>query len=136
MILKVFRAQESKVRPFMAGLGLSAGQPKVLRFLAGRQKCLQKDIAMGCNIEPATASRILNLMEDGGLIVRSSDAGDKRAVLVDVTEKGLRLHEAFDADVAVMEEAGMKGFSDAEQALFASFLQRFYKNLTGTEISD
>ena len=43
--------------------GLTSGQPKVLDYLADNDGAVQKDIAAGCCIEPATLTNLLNGME-------------------------------------------------------------------------
>ena len=79
MILKAFSAQRNTIRPRMAGLGLSPGQPKILNILTMRGECLQKDLAEACDIEPATVSKLLNNMEENHLITRGTVPGNKRA---------------------------------------------------------
>ena len=70
IVLKTFHAQKNKVRPLMNAIGLSPGQPKVLTFLALHGACLQKDLAAACDIEPATISKLLNLLEEKGYLER------------------------------------------------------------------
>ena len=43
-------------------LGLTPGQPKVLEYLQAHDGAMQKDIARGCCIEPATLSPQLTVM--------------------------------------------------------------------------
>ena len=43
-------------------LKLTLGQPKVLDYLWENNGAMQKDIAKGCHIEPASLSTILNGM--------------------------------------------------------------------------
>ena len=47
-------------------LGLTPGQPKVLEYLQAHDGAMQKDIARGCCIEPATLSPLLTGMERRG----------------------------------------------------------------------
>ena len=82
LILKAFHAQKNHIRPLMAAIGLSPGQPKVLSFLAVHQECLQKDLAAACDIEPPTISRMLDNLEKKRLIVRTAPADDRRALTV------------------------------------------------------
>ncbi|MDY3014700.1 MAG: MarR family transcriptional regulator [Evtepia sp.] len=78
-------------RSVMAALsqsGLTAGQPKVLDYLGLHDGAVQRAIAAGCQIEPATLSGLLSRMEDKGLIYRQSVPGDKRASRVFLTPLG------------------------------------------------
>lgn len=132
LILKVFHAQKNRVRPAMAEIGLSPGQPKLLTFLALHGECLQKELAAACDIEPATISKLLNLLEENGLIARSDRAGDRRAVAVDLTEKGRRLYEnEIRVRIEKINSDALRDFSEAERQEFERYLRRMYRNLTG-----
>ena len=50
------------------GSGLTAGQPKVLDYLGRHDGSVQKAIAAGCQIDPATLTGLLNRMEEKCLI--------------------------------------------------------------------
>lgn len=135
LILKVFHAQKNRVRPAMAEIGLSPGQPKLLTFLALHGKCLQKELAAACDIEPATISRLLNLLEENGLIARSDCTGDRRAVAVDLTAEGRQLYEnEIRVRIGKINSAALTGFSEAERREFECYLRRMYRNLTGVPL--
>ena len=68
MMFKAFHAQRNRIRQNMKEMGLSPGQPKVLRYLAGHEECMLKDIAEACDVENATISRILNNLEEQEMI--------------------------------------------------------------------
>lgn len=72
----------------LAGTGLTAGQPKVLDYLGLHDGSVQKDIAAGCQIDPATLTGILNRMEEKGLIQRRTEQGNRRSFHVYLTEQG------------------------------------------------
>ena len=59
--------------------GLTSGQPKVLDYLADNDGAVQKDIAAGCCIEPATLTNLLNSMEKEKLLERKTTDGDRRS---------------------------------------------------------
>ena len=69
-------------------LKLTLGQPKVLDYLQQNNGAMQKDIAKGCHIEPASLSTILNGMEKHGLITRNIDKQNRRNINIFMTEKG------------------------------------------------
>ena len=133
LIFKVFHAQRNQVRPRMAEIGLSPGQPKILDHLAAGDRCMQKEIAAVCEIEPATVSKLLDGMEGSGLVRRVPSKEDRRSGCVVITEKGRALQrqsrERFD-EIASMELAG---FTEEEREQFSAYLHRVYRNLTGRE---
>ena len=68
--------------------GLTSGQPKVLDYLKDHNGAVQKDIAAGCHIEPASLTAILNGMETKGLIERRLCPDNHRFYNVYLTETG------------------------------------------------
>lgn len=130
-IYKAFHAQKNRLRPGMAQMGLSPGQPKVLRYLAANDSCMQKEIAEALDIEPATVSRLLTTMEQNGLSVRSAPAERRRAESVRITEEGRKALAQWETLCGAVEEEALGGFSAEERRQLISFLHRVYFNLTG-----
>ncbi len=130
-LYSAFHAQKNKLRPRMAAIGLSTGQPKILRYLSQREGCMQKDIAEALDIEPATISQILSNMERSGLIQRSEPAERRRAESVSITDKGKESFEKWLLICGDVESISLDGFSEDEKKRFMNYLSRMYRNLTG-----
>lgn len=130
-IYKAYHAQKNKTRPAMTSIGLSPGQPKVLRYLMQNNFCMQKEIAEALDIEPATVSRLLGTMEQNGLICRSAPEERRRAESVCITEKGRQAHAQWTELCTGIENESLQGFTPEEQEQFIGFLCRMYRNLTG-----
>jgi DNA-binding MarR family transcriptional regulator len=130
-LCRTFHAQKNKIRPGMADIGLSTGQPKVLDFLSQRDNCMQKDIAVALDIEPATVSQILTNMEQADLIKKSESAVRRRAESVSMTEKGREYYKKWQLLCKEVEEISLKGFSQNEREQYLDYLNRMYRNLTG-----
>ena len=79
---------QRRVLAELAGSGLTAGQPKVLDYLGLHDGSVQKSIAAGCQIDPATLTGLLNRMEEKGLIRRCNEQGDWRSLHVYLTDQG------------------------------------------------
>ena len=133
-LYSAFHAQKNKLRPRMATIGLSPGQPKVLRYLSQRGGCMQKDIAEALDIEPATISQILSNMEQSGLIQRSEPAERRRAESVSITDKGKEAYEKWLLICGDVESISLDGFSEDEKEQFIDYLGRMYRNLTGRSL--
>ena len=89
MMFKTYHAQRNKIRMNMSDYGLSPGQPKVLRYIHQHEDCMLKDIANSCDVEPATVSKILNNLEDMGMLTREVVKDNKRALSLRITDKGI-----------------------------------------------
>jgi DNA-binding MarR family transcriptional regulator len=70
-----------------AALGVTGAQWKVLFKLSRKPGLKQVDLADMCDIEPITLTRILDRLEDAGLVERSADPSDRRAWRLHVTAK-------------------------------------------------
>ena len=104
--------------------GLTSGQPKVLDYLKNHNGAVQKDIAAGCHIEPASLTAILNGMETKGLIERRLCPDNHRFYNVYLTETGLlyvgRLENEFDT----IESYALQNFSEADKEQLIEYLSR------------
>lgn len=115
-------------------VGLSTGQPKVLRYLTTHPKSLQKEIAKNCDIEAATASLIIDRMLKAGLIKSERVKTDKRAFWISITPKGEQAYEEWEKYTSDLEDKMLGGFSDEDKEKFRNYLLACYKNITGRDM--
>lgn len=108
---------------------LTSGQPKVLDYLKDHNGAVQKDIAAGCHIEPASLTAILNGMETKGLIERRLCPDNHRFYNVYLTETGRlyvgRLENEFDT----IESYALQNFSEADKEQLIEYLSRIYNTM-------
>lgn len=133
LLYRAFHAQRKCLRPFMANIGLAPGQPKVLMYLKEHGGCMQKDVAEHCDIEPATVSRVMDTLEKNGLIVRRVLEENRRAGSLQITEKGLKMVEAWEGHCFQIENQMLRGFTEEETEQFKHYLSRAYKNMSGKD---
>lgn len=109
--------------------GLTSGQPKVLDYLKDHNGAVQKDIAAGCHIEPASLTAILNGMETKGLIERRLCPDNHRFYNVYLTETSRlyvgRLENEFDT----IESYALQNFSEADKEQLIEYLSRIYNTM-------
>ena len=109
--------------------GLTSGQPKDLDYLKDHNGAVQKDIAAGCHIEPASLTAILNGMETKGLIERRLCPDNHRFYNVYLTETGRlyvgRLENEFDT----IESYALQNFSEADKEQLIEYLSRIYNTM-------
>ena len=68
-------------------------------------------------------------MEAAGLLLRRSDPGDRRRVLVSLTDAGRRAAREVPVLLDAVSEEALTGLSDAERATLTGLLQRVSANL-------
>ncbi|NBK98986.1 MAG: MarR family transcriptional regulator [Erysipelotrichia bacterium] len=134
IMFKAFHAQRNNVKKHMHRFGLSIGQPKVLNYVSKHKDCMLKEIAAYCDVEPATASRLLNSLEENGMLEREIVSHNKRALRLSITEKGLEALTQWNEYCQHVENEELAGFSDEERKQFKQYLNRMYRNLSGKEI--
>ncbi len=117
-----------------ATVGLSTGQPKVLRYLLSHPKSLQKEIAKNCDIEAATASLIIDRMLKNGLIKSERVKTDKRAFWISITSKGEQAYAQWEKYTSELEDKMLEGLSDDDKEKFRNYLLTCYKNITGRDM--
>ena len=89
-------------RSWMADLspfGLSPHQWRALHVIASHdgEPQRQRDVAAALRIAPRSAAEVLSQLEGEGLIARTPDPSDKRAVLLSATKEGLELERKVHA---------------------------------------
>ncbi len=131
LLYRAFHAQRNYLRPSLVALGLGAGQPKVLAFLAARGPQSQREIADYFDVDPANISRMVESLERGGFVRRQADARDKRRDRVAVTEAGRSASAQWQARCRELEARMLRGFTPDEREAFAGYLARAYQNLQG-----
>lgn len=112
---------------------LSAGQPRMLNYIYQNNGCIQREIAVDCNMEPASITSVLNSMEKAGLIVRKPLKGDKRALEVWLTDKGYEKKKVVDDIFIKMENQCFQNFTEEEKLQAKDFLTRIHKNMLSWE---
>ncbi|MDO5547844.1 MAG: MarR family transcriptional regulator [Eubacteriales bacterium] len=113
----------------LADTPLSIGQPKVLDFLYEHDGCMQKEIAEGCLLEPASVTSLLSRMEREELIRRTAKDGDRRSLYVFLTPYGKEMAERVRHAMHEIESRALSGFRPDEQDVLMQFLEKIHSNL-------
>ena len=112
----------------LKGSGLTVGQPKVLDYLKDHNGASQKDIALGCHIEPGTLTTLLNRMEETRLVQRRLLNGNRRRFYILLTELRERKLELVSAAFKELEDEAFRGISDTDRKTFMDLFFRIYEN--------
>jgi len=89
----------------------------------------QQMLVESMNKDKAQIARIVARLLQQDLIIKQENPEDKRAVLLNLSNKGENLLTRLDlVEIEIMSEM-LSGFSDKESALFCELLERINKNL-------
>ncbi|MGK4199279.1 MarR family winged helix-turn-helix transcriptional regulator [Fusobacterium sp. HC1336] len=122
---------QKKMYEAIENLKLSIGQPKVFDFLKDHDGCIQKEIAVGCQIEPASVTSILLTMEKRGFIERRSINDNRRSHYVFLTEEGKRIANLVREAMLKVEEQALENFTTEEKEILIKLLKKANYNLLG-----
>jgi DNA-binding MarR family transcriptional regulator len=111
-------------------LGLTRAQCRVLAYLLLNEGINQSGLAELLEIEPISLVRLLDRMEEAGLVERRSDPGDRRVRCLFLTPKAqpvfdqvLALGDAYEAEICA-------DLSPAEKRSFIELLLKVHAKLT------
>ena len=123
--MMLLRARESVMRHFRASLrrhGVTEQQWRVLRALTAIDRIEVSDLARATYLLAPSLSRILPDMEKRGLIVRRSDASDRRKGLVALSSRGRALIETVSPESEEVYARITRRFGSAKLASLQSLL--------------
>jgi DNA-binding MarR family transcriptional regulator len=87
-----------RLRPTLAGSGLTPTRLSVLATLARRGPLRISELASIEGLNPTMLSRLIAELSGAGLLARVPDPDDGRAALVDATAAGRRLHKKIQGE--------------------------------------
>lgn len=119
------RAFDMRVR----GMGVTGPQARLLLLLGLHEGENQGFYAEQLDVEAITLGRMLDRMEEAGLIERRRDPADRRAWRVHLTPAGLDLLPKLREGITPMVDAMLAGFGDAERDQLSRMLEQVRINL-------
>ena len=118
-------------RAFEAELAEAGGsQPVWLIVLALKQRAwrTQRDLAATVGIEGPTLTHHLDRLEKAGVIARTRDPGDRRAVRVELTPAGDELFDRLRKAAMSFDARLRDGLADDNLKVFRAVLERLGRN--------
>ena len=94
------------------------------------QPVYQRDLETRFGVTRSTASKVVSLMAQKGLVEQQSVPEDKRLRRLVLTPKAEEVKRLMDADHSSFEETLRRGFSESELQTLFSLLERLKENLT------
>ena len=89
LLMRVARAQRRRWREALAPWDLSPHQARALRVISEHDGVRLSDLAEALHIAPRSATEVADGLQQRGLVERTPDPGDRRAVLLRLTANPL-----------------------------------------------
>ncbi|HET6606393.1 MAG TPA: MarR family transcriptional regulator [Rhodopila sp.] len=107
------RSVDRRLQPF--GLTEATWLP-LIHIARARQPMRQKDLAASLVLDGSSVVRLLDALENTGLIERREESADRRAKIITVTGRGLDVIEQVESASREVRAATLVGLSDQDIA--------------------
>ncbi len=129
-VLQIHKAHRQLAEEGLHKLGVHTGQEMILLQLWIEEGIPQSQLAACMEVEPPTATKMLQRMERAGLIERRPDPEDARVSLVYLTERGRALEQPVLDVWRQLEARTVSSLSLTEQTLLRRLLLQVATNLS------
>ncbi|AJP71939.1 MarR family winged helix-turn-helix transcriptional regulator [Sphingomonas hengshuiensis] len=110
--------------------GSSVTQWRTLKVVARNEGINQGKLAELLEIEPITACRMIDRLEEGGFVERRRDPADRRAWRIHLTDKAGPVLDAFHLLAADMFEEALQGLNQQQREELSASLSVVRSNLS------
>jgi DNA-binding MarR family transcriptional regulator len=111
-------------------IGVTRPQWQMLTILVRNPGIHQGGLAELLEVEPITAARMIDRLQDAGLVERRADPADRRTWRVHPTQKGKSLLEALQPSARETLDEALEGILPAEQDRLLKLLCQVRANLS------
>ncbi|MBC8559093.1 MarR family winged helix-turn-helix transcriptional regulator [Fumia xinanensis] len=101
----------------------------IIGYIADHGDVYQKDLETEFGITRSTASKVVSLMVQKGLIEHRSVPQDARLKKLVLTDKALELSKLMNQDHEAVETTLKKGFTEEELSNLHSYIERMKQNI-------
>ena len=116
-------AIRARLDDMLKDAGVTTLQYTALTVLARRSGLSASQLARDSFVTPQSMADMLRLLEARGLVVRSGNARNRRESLVQITDAGQALLQAYAEAAASLEERLTSGLLPEDRARFGDILQ-------------
>jgi DNA-binding MarR family transcriptional regulator len=97
LLMRAARTLRRRWRAVLAPWDLSPHQARALGVVGERDGVRLSDLAEALHIAPRSATEVADGLQERGLVERTPDPGDRRAVILRPTEEGRQVRAEIDA---------------------------------------
>ncbi len=114
----------------LSEMDVTYGQLYIILFLGKRESCSPKDIAAALKLDAGHLNRTLTKMVQEGLVVQQKSAVDKRAHVIQLTDKGRQVFEKSRNLFQEWDETALEVLTESEKKTLMQLIRKvaFHKN--------
>jgi len=114
---------------FFKEYNITPEQAGIIRRLGEEEGITQKDLAIRMAKDQTNVTRLLDQLEQKGLVMRNRNKDDKRSFLAYLTDEGKKLNEYIvPAEQEIMNIA-LRGISEEKKALLKEIISEITENI-------
>lgn len=113
----------------LAPLGVSPSQWMLLMALGEKDHQVQTELAKMIHLDNATITRIIDKLEQKGLLVRNQAADDRRVQIVSLTRAGKTAHRKWNIAGEKVNEAAKENIDNEDIETFFKVIAAIKENL-------
>ena len=125
LLLRVARGQRRRWRDTLAPWDLPPHHARALRVVTDRDGTRLSDLADALHIAPRSATEVADALQARGLVERTPDPTDRRAVVLTPTDEGRRVQR----EIAAARAADTRDLFDRLDAADRATLARILRTL-------
>lgn len=136
LISQIKQIQGRIFERLLASSGVDAfngAQGRILYVLWQRDGLPIVELSRKTGLAKTTLTGMLDRLESQGLVTRGADAGDRRQIIIRLTDSARQLSEAYGRVSHKMNAIFYRGFTDAQIVRFEQDLILILQNLTESE---
>lgn len=107
----------------LAPLDVTPSQSRAVSVLARHGQMRPGELATHLRIAPRSATEVVDGLEESGLVLRRPHPDDRRATLVELTDRGIEVAGAIRAGRAAEAESYFGALSDADRVELSRILR-------------
>ncbi len=135
-IVQLCRAHRTTAGALLSKLGLHPGQEIILMHLWKKDGQSQKQLAELLYIQAPTVTKMLQRLEQTGILERRPSSTDHRVMHVWLTQSGKDLESKVSEVWAELEQRTQENLSQAEQRAFQEIIQKVLLGLRNANSKD
>jgi DNA-binding MarR family transcriptional regulator len=124
VLLELQRATHATLQVLVAELGLTGSEINALGNLGDGVARTVSELGAAVGAKPATLTGIVDRLEGRKLVRRGAREGDRRAVVIELTDDGREAAAAVRKAMRALERRALAGMPEGELAAARSVLRR------------
>jgi DNA-binding MarR family transcriptional regulator len=117
----------------VAQLGVTRAQWRVIAILGHNPGMKQVELADRLDVEPISTCRIIDRLEEAGLVERQRDPSDRRAWRLSLTAKAEPIRARLSELAEEMSQEAFFGLSEQQLETMGAVLARVRENIAGRD---